>query len=277
MLCGDVLLMTATPPDLTDTAASLMREVLERPWDDGCRKIYADYLDENGEPERAEYIRVQIELANMMIPQGLYRNAPIGLFGDQERRFKKWGKESNWGKRRDSLLRREVELWLQVRDSYESDGMQLVIENGRMRDQHRPTHAVVSRGFPSAVSMTLRQFMGWSCERCEGRGWHRYTDAAGDTDRDVCDRCESGQLPGLAAEIGRRWPVVEVTISDAVIHESTGASYFYVGNLGAFPIEYWNRLDRLPSRYAARAALSHACVDHMRERAGLSALKWSTK
>jgi uncharacterized protein (TIGR02996 family) len=39
----------------------LLRAVCESPDDDTPRLVFADWLDENGEPERAEFIRVQIE------------------------------------------------------------------------------------------------------------------------------------------------------------------------------------------------------------------------
>jgi uncharacterized protein (TIGR02996 family) len=45
---------------MTDaTLAALLRDVLDAPDDDGARLRYADRLDELGDPERAEFIRVQ--------------------------------------------------------------------------------------------------------------------------------------------------------------------------------------------------------------------------
>jgi uncharacterized protein (TIGR02996 family) len=38
----------------------LLREVIERPGDDGLRMIYADWLEGDGQPLRAEFIRVQV-------------------------------------------------------------------------------------------------------------------------------------------------------------------------------------------------------------------------
>jgi uncharacterized protein (TIGR02996 family) len=49
-----------TDPDY----AALLRAVLADPADDVPRLILADWLDEHREPERAEFIRVQCELAN---------------------------------------------------------------------------------------------------------------------------------------------------------------------------------------------------------------------
>jgi uncharacterized protein (TIGR02996 family) len=42
---------------------ALYRAVVESPADDAPRLVFADWLEEHGEPERAEFIRVQIELA----------------------------------------------------------------------------------------------------------------------------------------------------------------------------------------------------------------------
>lgn len=44
---------------------SLLRSILESPQDDTPRLIYADWLEENGEAERAEFVRVQVELARL--------------------------------------------------------------------------------------------------------------------------------------------------------------------------------------------------------------------
>ncbi len=46
-----------------DTRDSLFRAVLNAPDDDLPRLVYADFLDESGDPDRAEFIRVQCRLA----------------------------------------------------------------------------------------------------------------------------------------------------------------------------------------------------------------------
>src|SRR5579872_702669 len=45
-----------------DHGSLLLRAILENPADDSARLVYADWLDEHGQSERAEFIRVQIEL-----------------------------------------------------------------------------------------------------------------------------------------------------------------------------------------------------------------------
>jgi uncharacterized protein (TIGR02996 family) len=46
-----------------DVGEALLQAILADPEDDGPRLIYADWLEENGNADRAEFIRVQIELA----------------------------------------------------------------------------------------------------------------------------------------------------------------------------------------------------------------------
>ncbi len=45
------------------TGDSLLAAIIQSPADDAPRLVYADWLEENGDPERAEFIRVQIALA----------------------------------------------------------------------------------------------------------------------------------------------------------------------------------------------------------------------
>jgi uncharacterized protein (TIGR02996 family) len=47
---------------------ALMQAVLAAPDDDAPRLVFADWLDEHGEPERAEFVRVQCELARTTDP-----------------------------------------------------------------------------------------------------------------------------------------------------------------------------------------------------------------
>ncbi len=49
----------------TTHEAAFMAEILAHPEDDAPRLAFADWLDENGQPERAEFVRVQVRLAGM--------------------------------------------------------------------------------------------------------------------------------------------------------------------------------------------------------------------
>ena len=48
---------------MTDDAEALLRAILAAPDDDAPRLVYADWLDEHGDPDRAAFIRAQVELA----------------------------------------------------------------------------------------------------------------------------------------------------------------------------------------------------------------------
>jgi uncharacterized protein (TIGR02996 family) len=51
---------------MTDRDA-LLRAIIENPADDAPRLVYADWLDEHGDPARAEFIRLQVELAGIVL------------------------------------------------------------------------------------------------------------------------------------------------------------------------------------------------------------------
>jgi uncharacterized protein (TIGR02996 family) len=50
---------------MTDDAEALLRAVLAAPDDDAPRLVYADWLEEHGDPARAKFIRTQVELARL--------------------------------------------------------------------------------------------------------------------------------------------------------------------------------------------------------------------
>jgi uncharacterized protein (TIGR02996 family) len=53
------------PDDAMTPDDSFLQAIIESPDDDTPRLVYADWLEDNGLPERAEFIRVQIELAHL--------------------------------------------------------------------------------------------------------------------------------------------------------------------------------------------------------------------
>ncbi len=48
---------------MTTLAGAFLADIIANPADDTPRLIFADWLEDNGEPERAEFIRCQVELA----------------------------------------------------------------------------------------------------------------------------------------------------------------------------------------------------------------------
>src|SRR5829696_4128503 len=55
------------------TDAAFRRAILEAPDDDAPRLVYADWLDERGQVDRAEFIRLQIRLARTDVRDPDYR------------------------------------------------------------------------------------------------------------------------------------------------------------------------------------------------------------
>src|ERR1700680_1652632 len=47
------------------THDDFLQAIIERPDDDAPRLIFADWLEDHGEPERAAFIRVQLDLAKV--------------------------------------------------------------------------------------------------------------------------------------------------------------------------------------------------------------------
>jgi uncharacterized protein (TIGR02996 family) len=65
-------------PGLIHTAGdALLRDVLREPGADGLRLVYADWLEEHGgDPARAEFTRVQVELARLLAEPCWYDGKP---------------------------------------------------------------------------------------------------------------------------------------------------------------------------------------------------------
>lgn len=54
------------------TQQDFMRDIIANPADDMPRLVYADWLFDHGQPERGEFIRLQIELTNLGKPRQFY-------------------------------------------------------------------------------------------------------------------------------------------------------------------------------------------------------------
>lgn len=233
-----------------DTGASLLRAVLADPASDDARLIYADYLDEQGEADRAEFVRVQVELA---------REYP-GHTDHPEYASEGWHRrdvERNGECPGCRLLDRQNELWAAVSPAFAAPTDRLV---------RRPRTILVS--YPLAPAVTY--WLG-----------HQTRPGIGPEDELnllVCRGFVSEIRLPLAAfleharDLFSRHPVQDVVISDAVVHPSGGNDTYYLGGLGRFPKEYWRRLDGLPSVRAVRDAVSDVCLHWGRSLVGLPPL-----
>jgi uncharacterized protein (TIGR02996 family) len=143
--------MTATDP----TYAALLAAVLEVPEDDVPRLVLADWLEENGEPERAEFIRCQIEILRLQM-----QGTPSVYYPD----------EPDAPEKLNALRRRERELLDAHRmDWFAIPGLQrpwsnakddVVWATGSGRGYELYFGGKVRRGFVEAVSCDLATFLG---------------------------------------------------------------------------------------------------------------------
>lgn len=131
---------------MTDEAA-LLAAVLNNPDDDAPRLIYADWLDEQGECDRAEFIRVQCRLAELG-GEIMRRQFFHGLLLE-----------------RDRLLGREEELWLRLPETVFGKWPRHVVMAGCPSEgAHRLGQAgmpcgIVSRGFVHAVTCAAEDWL----------------------------------------------------------------------------------------------------------------------
>ena len=68
----------------TDTGNALLKAIVANPEEDTPRLVYADYLQENGDDERAEFIRVQVQLSRTEYPDLRARESAL-LAANHER------------------------------------------------------------------------------------------------------------------------------------------------------------------------------------------------
>lgn len=77
---------------MTDRDA-LLRAIIEAPDDDAPRLVYADWLDENGDPARAEFIRVQCDMHGMPNPDDRWNQLLRRSEALLHRNRKRWRRE----------------------------------------------------------------------------------------------------------------------------------------------------------------------------------------
>jgi len=182
---------------------ALLAAILSSPGDDTPRLIYADWLEDRGEVERAEFIRVQCELARIGSPKC---NQPEKCY------YANACEHGCGGARRDELIHRERELlktnahrwwddqnrdWLVIRvdDDCEICFGQEIPGNGRTLLRHGKT----VRGFIASITLSWADFLRhhaaliWSprqtveCDNCEGAG--EFTRENSDPPYGPCPDC----------------------------------------------------------------------------------------
>lgn len=216
---------------------SLLQTIRENPDQDAPRLIYADWLEEHGQQDRAEFIRVQIRLAKVNHMRecrapGAMMGPPYTSLCGREKELRilsnSWARES---------LPRIGHEWMPARTS-ENDSQ---LEN--------PTFEY-ERGFISSIRVPgMGLWAGCWCRHCNGTGLH-------DPDK-PCSWCAydfPGRSKGHGPEIIRCPEVVLercVAVDRIAGGESLGIYWFRCDkdSYGSFPceqedlpFEVWNLL-----------------------------------
>ncbi len=134
--------------------------IIDEPAEDVHRIVYSDWLEENAEPERAEFIRVECELAKL--PQFCHGPPEWNALRRREQELFNFNNISKWFRCR-AFLRNTLDPEEFKRLAAQSVSAQLI-----------------RRGFVAEVSLTLVDWCGVECgclkvfqpgcERCHGAG-----------------------------------------------------------------------------------------------------------
>ena len=265
---------------MTDRDA-LRRAILESPADDAPRLIYADYLDEHGEPERAEFIRVQCEIARFE-----WRTIDrTDVVCSQDVEAHEALRSRELGLLRDARL---TWLWPGAPKESQTETDRSI---GHMGPAGGPRF-VFRRGFVVQITCPTAVLLGGVCGTYENGWHHRGSFAFGSI---PCQSCRgSGATPGIAAELFRREPVEQVRLSDlepwtgetnrhgygwarvpTVPHrpltDLDGRHWIPAIIFDRLPMGWGDKyMQSYPNRTVAVDALSMATVQHCRELAGLA-------
>lgn len=197
---------------MTTDELALLAAVLAAPDNDLPRKILADYWQEHGQEERAEFVRVQCELAGL--PGDPSTPHPLDNLVELERKR--------------HLRRRERELlsWGNADAWFCGTLFKLVnvrhdaVINVHVADmpENSPNAAdlTVHRGFIEAVALPLAAFVGGPCRRCGGTGVlvDRRMIQPIETPCYTCRGDRDYRTPGIAPALFASQPVVEVRLTD---------------------------------------------------------------
>ncbi len=163
----------------TETGEGLLRAIIDDPASDDLRLIMADWLEENGEPERGEFIRCQVTLDTCPLCARIKGRGCINH--DALRR------------RERNLLRAHQLAWL-PRPLMD------------LQSEHAENIYAYRRGLPAEVSLTLTDWCGTEC-LCARDAQFR---ASG-----LCKKCHSTcRIGGHGPALVQAAPLERVTLTD---------------------------------------------------------------
>ena len=187
---------------MTKAELPFRRDIIAAPEDDAPRLVFADQLDEWGQAERAEFIRVQCELA---------RHSGCRVYGsvDDSPRCGSCPLCEGW----DQLRRRERKLFDDHAAAWWAD-LPVCVALTPSDSCDKPGHGYPSRGFIVSVAAPIATLTGGECERCSRRG-HGIGELRGRSSVINCSTCNgTGTTHGILPELMRWEPVEAVRASD---------------------------------------------------------------
>lgn len=137
----------------------LLRAILANPDDDNLRLVFADKLDDCGEAEHAEFVRVQCELAKCPLDEAA-ANSMAGYSHNQN--------SVRYATSIARLRRRERELWpkalFNILDEVRGmclipDAMIVYKDDERLNHMTNKSEAYVCRGFISEVHLSCQEWL----------------------------------------------------------------------------------------------------------------------
>jgi uncharacterized protein (TIGR02996 family) len=230
--------------------APFLADILANPYDDGPRLVFADWLEERGDP-LGEFIRVQCERAawqnlatlpasDMERSNELHRRARVvkQLAG----REMDWMRAHAWKMFRDEILSKAFQWHLS------SDGSNPVVskrDDGKRDDGLALTF---HRGFIAVVHCTLEQWVGGECRRCQSQGWesvYERGEYGPDRYQQTCPTCHgTGRTTGIGPELVSQWPIERVKFEAEryVLRSQLPASFDQAAGLPFNPLT-WARAE----------------------------------
>jgi uncharacterized protein (TIGR02996 family) len=218
----------------TTDELALLRTICEQPDCDVPRLVYADWSEEHGQPERAEFIRLQIEIQKDPHCEAV--------------RNDRWNWETHlpiaW-KNAILLHKREMKLLWKMFDENSHNWerwcwSEHISEDGTPCPKNDRSYSVVCpsgspglghgscgctvdfgggrvqqlfrRGFVAEILCTLAEFIGEQCYQCGGCGLATLDHSDDGFHCSVCNG--TGTFPGLARTLFGTHPITQVVLTD---------------------------------------------------------------
>lgn len=216
-----------------DDYFAFVRSVVDSPADDTVRLAFADFLEENGQPVRAELIRLQVEVDREMAPLRTHQHWAVSsldtLLDPQDRDQQEWKHRVQGLNRRASALlsRHDRELRTAVPDDPSENSLLRELE-GSMEGLTWWNQAYWRRGLPEVVVCS-------------------YADAV---HRGADEHMYGGRPTAWARAVCRHHPVLELRVDSTdpdVIHQDGVPWYGY--EYHAIPDAVFNLMN---GRFGAR-------------------------